>query len=43
VIVNLDKIVTCQRKDRRLRIELSDGSHVIASRSGSQDLRKLFL
>ena len=43
VIVNLDKIVTCQRKDRRLHIELSDGSHVIASRSGSQDLRKLFV
>jgi len=42
VIVNLDKIVVCQRKDRRLHIKLSDGSNVIASRSGSQDLLKLF-
>ncbi|HJP91615.1 MAG TPA: LytTR family DNA-binding domain-containing protein [Pyrinomonadaceae bacterium] len=43
VIVNLDKIVGCKRVDRRLHIELSDGSHVTASRAGSQDLRKLFV
>src|ERR1051326_6329644 len=43
VIVNLDKIVTCKRIDRRLHIELSDGSRVTASRAGSQDLRKLFV
>jgi len=43
VIVNLDKIVTCKRIDRRLHLELSDGSHVTASRAGSQDLRKLFV
>ena len=43
VIVNLDKIVACERKDRRLHIELSDGSRVTASRSGSHDLRKLFV
>ena len=43
VIVNLDKIVTCKRIDRRLQIELSDGSRVIASRAGSQDLREHFM
>ena len=43
VIVNLDRIVTCKRIDRRLHIELSDGSRVTASRAGSQDLRKLFV
>jgi two-component system, LytTR family, response regulator len=43
VIVNLDKIVSCKRIDRRLHIELSDGSRVTASRAGSQDLRKLFV
>jgi len=43
VIVNLDKIVACERKDRRLHLELSDGSRVTASRAGSQDLRKLFV
>ena len=43
VIVNLDKIVACERIDRRLHIQLSDGSRVIASRSGSQDLRKLLV
>ena len=42
VIVNLDKIVTCKTIDRRLHLELSDGSRVTASRAGSQDLRKLF-
>ena len=43
VIVNLDKIVTCKRIDRRLEIELKDGSHVVASRAGSQNLRGLFI
>jgi len=42
-IVNLDKIVSCKRIDRRLQIELSDGSRVTASRAGSQDLREHFL
>ena len=43
VIVNLDKIVVCEQVDRRLLIQLSDGSRVTASRSGSRDLRKLFV
>jgi two-component system, LytTR family, response regulator len=42
VIVNLDHIVSCKPIDRRLRLKLSDGSEVIASRSGSQTLRDLF-
>ena len=42
-IVNLDKIVTCRRVDRRLQIELSDGSCLIASRAGSQHLRDLLV
>ena len=42
-IVNLDKIVACRRIDRRLQIELSDGSFVVASRAGSQHLRNLFV
>ena len=42
-IVNLNRIVSCERLDRRLQIELSDGSRVIASRAGSQWLRELFL
>ena len=42
IIVNLDKIVSCKRIDHRLQIELSDGSRVIASRAGSQDLREHF-
>jgi DNA-binding LytR/AlgR family response regulator len=42
-IVNLNRIVSCERVDRRLQIELSDGSRVIASRAGSQWLRELFL
>ena len=40
-IVNLDKIITCRRIDRRLQIELSDGSTVVASRAGSHRLRDL--
>lgn len=42
-IVNLDHIVSCAPIDRRLRLKLSDGSLVIASRSGSQNLRDLFV
>jgi two-component system LytT family response regulator len=42
-IVNLDKIVACRRIDRRLQIELSDGSTVVASRTGSRNLRNLFV
>lgn len=42
-IVNLDKIVACRRVDRRLQIELSDGSCVIASRAGSHHLRDLLV
>jgi len=42
-IVNIDKIVVCRRIDRRLQIELSDGSCVVASRAGSQHLRNLFV
>jgi two-component system LytT family response regulator len=42
-IVNLDKIVKCRRIDRRLEIELQDGSRVVASRAGSQHLRELFV
>jgi len=41
-IVNLDHIVSCKPIDRRLRLKLSDGSEVVASRSGSQTLRDLF-
>ena len=42
-IVNLDHVVTCKPIDRRLRLKLSDGSEVIASRSGSRNLRDLFV
>lgn len=42
-IVNLDKIVTCKRTNRRLQIELSDGSRVTASRAGSQTLLGLLV
>ena len=42
-IVNLDHIVSCKPIDRRLRLKLSDGSEVIASRSGSRNLRDLFV
>jgi two-component system, LytTR family, response regulator len=41
-IVNLDKIIKCTRIDRRMEIELKDGSRVIASRAGSHHLRELF-
>ena len=41
-IVNLGQIVSCKTINRRLRIELSDGSQLVASRSGSQSLRELF-
>src|SRR5260370_10888654 len=42
-IVNLDHVVSCEPIDRRLRLKLSDGAEVVASRSGSQTLRDLFL
>jgi two-component system LytT family response regulator len=42
-IVNLDHVVSCKPIDRRLLLKLSDGSEVVASRSGSQTLRDLFL
>jgi two-component system LytT family response regulator len=43
VIVNLDHLVSCKQIDRRLLLKLSDGSEVIASRSGSHNLRDLFV
>ena len=42
-IVNLDHLVSCKPIDRRLCLKLSDGSEVIASRSGSRNLRDLFV
>lgn len=42
-IVNLDHVVSCEPIERRLRLKLSDGTKIIASRSGSQTLRDLFL
>lgn len=42
-IVNLDHVVSCRPIDRRLCLNLSDGSEVIASRGGSQNLRDLFV
>jgi two-component system LytT family response regulator len=42
-IVNLDHLVSCTPIDRRLLLKLSDGSEVIASRSGSQALRALLV
>jgi two-component system, LytTR family, response regulator len=42
-IVNLDHVVSCKPIDRRLCLKLSDGSEVIASRSGSRNLRDLFV
>ena len=42
-IVNLDHVVSCKPIDRRLRLRLTDGSEVIASRSGSRHLRELFV
>src|SRR5207248_8065055 len=42
-IVNLDHVVSCKPIDRRLRLKLSDGSEVTASRSGSRNLRNLFI
>jgi len=42
-IVNLDHVVSCRQIDRRLLLKLSDGSEVAASRSGSQNLRDLFV
>lgn len=41
-IVNLDHVISCEPIDRRLRLTLSDGGEVVASRSGSQTLRDLF-
>jgi two-component system LytT family response regulator len=40
-IINLDHLVSCTQVDRRLLLKLSDGSELIASRSGSQSLRDL--
>jgi len=42
-IVNLDHVVSCHEISRRLAIKLSDGTELIASRSGSQILRDLFV
>jgi two-component system LytT family response regulator len=42
-IINLDHVVSCRPIDRRLCLKLSDGSEVVASRSGSQSLRDLFV
>ncbi len=42
-IVNLDHLISCKPIDRRLCLKLSDGSEVIASRSGSRNLRDLFV
>jgi two-component system LytT family response regulator len=42
-IVNLDHVVSCKPIDRRLCLKLSDGAEVIASRSGSRNLRDLFV
>jgi two-component system LytT family response regulator len=42
-IVNLDHVISCKPIDRRLRLKLSDGSEMIASRSGSRNLRELFV
>ena len=42
-IVNLDHVVSCRPIDRRLCLRLSDGSEVVASRSGSLNLRDLFV
>jgi two-component system, LytTR family, response regulator len=42
-IVNLDHLVSCREVDRRLAVKLSDGSEVVASRSGSQSLRELLV
>jgi two-component system LytT family response regulator len=42
-IINLDHVVSCYEIDRRLAIKLSDGTELIASRSGSQILRDLFV
>jgi two-component system LytT family response regulator len=38
-IVNLDHLISCTQIDRRFLLKLSDGSEVIASRSGSRGLR----
>ena len=43
VIINLDHVVSCKRIDRRLCLRLTDGSELIASRSGSRHLRELFV
>jgi len=42
-IVNLEHVVSCKPIDRRLRLKLTDGSEVIASRNGSRNLRDLFV
>ena len=42
-IVNLDHIVSCEPIDRRLRLKLTDGAEVVASRSGSHNLRDKLL
>jgi two-component system, LytTR family, response regulator len=42
-IVNLDHLISCTQIDRRFLLKLSDGSEVIASRSGSHSLRDLFV
>lgn len=42
-IVNLDRVRLLEPFDRRLMLQLSDGSKVIASRAGSQVLRNLIV
>jgi two-component system LytT family response regulator len=42
-IVNLDHLISCTQMDRRFLLKLSDGSEVTASRSGSHNLRDLFV
>ena len=40
--VNLNHVISAEEFDRRLVLYLSDGSEVTASRSGTQQFRKLF-
>ncbi len=42
-IVNLDHLLSCKRMDRRLLLKLSDGTEIIASRAGAQNVRDLFI
>ena len=42
-IINLDHVVSCREAGRRLVVTLSDSTELIASRSGSQNLRALIV